>query len=424
MNSSNVGLAEMLEAREKRAFLQQKLIAQYSVPIVCLSMNIAGPIKRTPFIRFLFNEGVKLFENAYPRFIDKIIIDEATGCEALWAINYDPESIKKETTAIETLFPAARLYDFDVLQSSGEKLSRSSPRSCIICGMPVQGCARSRAHGLDAVISKTNQILYEFTADCFANYAYESLIEEVHFTPKPGLVDESNNGSHKDMDLSMFEKSAVSLIPYFSKCFMHGVSMGSMSQLRSLGIAAEKTMFSVTGGVNTHKGAIFSIGLLLSGIGLSFIKGNSPFDNVRFLLESEQCPDTSSTNGGVVRKKYGQIGAYEEALSGFPLARKSAELYEKLKSKNNLTAKATVLCTLMSEVEDTNMYHRGGKDGISYMRDASRKILALPNEQKINALAELDNRFIERNLSPGGCADMLALCFFIDKWAAACKDLF
>lgn len=425
MNFSSVGLAEMLDARERRAEIQRALTASTGCPLVCLTMNIAGPVKRTPLVRLLFDEGVRLFEKRFPDYRKREITDRSTGCEAFWAVDADASVLKRYTTELENRFPAARLFDFDVLLPNGEKLSRPEPRSCIVCGGPVQACARSRAHGLDTITGKTNELLADFASALFSDLAVAALYDEVHTTPKPGLVDENNNGAHNDMDIALFERSAEALRPYFAAAVGHGIREGSMPELRKLGLLAEESMYAATNGVNTHKGAVFSMGLLLYGIGSCLVRGGSPAKNAAELLKTErERNESQSTNGAAVRKQHGRIGAYDEALAGFPNAGAAARFLSDFRSSGHPNPGAAALCALMSSVEDTNAYHRCGADGVAKMHREAKRILGLAPEKQCEALRELDAEFIRCNLSPGGCADLLALGYLLTSWQEYARSLF
>ena len=99
----------------------------------------------------------------------------------------------------------------------------------------------------------------------------QALIEEVLTSPKPGLVDLFDNGAHKDMDVETFRKSSEAIAPYLAE--MAGIGYLEENpdlifpKIRTIGIEAEKAMFEATDGINTHKGAIFTLGVILAGYG-------------------------------------------------------------------------------------------------------------------------------------------------------------
>lgn len=411
MNICPVTLPMMLDAREHRQMIQNRLLAEFKLPLVCLTMNIAGDIKDTPAIRFAFFYGVSAIRSSLGEPVHFEMVDGATGREAFFVYSGDVSVIKKATVKIEEIPRIGRLFDIDVLDIKGEKLSRERTRECIVCGGPVAVCARSRAHGLDKIKEVTAAILTDFAASYLADLACEALYDEVHLTPKPGLVDENNNGAHSDMDIAMFERSAVSLHPYFDKAVLIGAEKEMcFIELNELGQAAETAMLVCTGGVNTHKGAIYSFLLLLGSIGASLHRGGDIFARAAVIAKSDTRSRKIGTHGSEVFEKYGAVGARGEAENGFPNARKA---YQVMKEHNAYAA----LLTLMSTVADTNVLHRGGDESLNFLKRESINILKYSSnaDEQINALLQLDKECIKHNISPGGCADMLAMALLLKK---------
>ena len=427
---------DMLAARDRRVDIQNRMLEEggSDCSLACLTMNIAGEIKRTPMTKMLFDRGISEFEQAGFEVIDHMLIDEFTGSEAFWLVKENGAEVKKYLEDVEDSFPAARLFDFDVLTPDGVKLSRAKSRKCLICDKPAAECARSRAHGLDTIKAATQALLRDFCAEALAEEAHDALLAEVYSTPKPGLVDLANNGAHKDMDVELFEKSADALTQYFYDAATLGMRGCSMAELRERGLVAEQEMYAATGGVNTHKGMIYSMGLLLAGMGMALTDGSSVNNNSlrqeaiknaaglasedaeRMLARARSNPDT---NGAAVLRDYGALGATGHAASGFPGAvftTARLEYYIKEEKLPGGEAGALALCDSMASLEDTNLLHRGGAEGLAFTKEKASTISGLPISDRIDALTELDNEMIERNLSPGGSADMLALAFLLYKW--------
>ena len=419
----------MLDARERRAQAQTELLRQADEAscLVSFSLNIAGDVKRTAKTRLLFDEGLRAFADFGFRELARKTFDGVTGSEALILLNADAAKVKKTLERLEDAFPAARLFDFDVLNASGEKLSRSVPRRCLICGGPAADCARSRAHGLDAVKAATDALLNEFCADTLAYTAHHALICELETTPKPGLVDKRNNGAHADMDVPLFLKSAASLVPYFKTAARLGLDDAGMAPLKDAGLAAERAMFAATNGVNTHKGMIYSMGLLLYGMGKALSFGGDAVDHAAALAKTDaeerllNALAKTCTNGAKVYRDHGARGAVGEAADGFFHARYCADRLKAHEGSENPGALALV--DVMVVLEDVNLLHRGGEDGLRFARENALRIAMLPENERINALRVLDREMIGRNLSPGGAADMLALGFLLDAWRTLSKDL-
>ncbi len=429
MQPSSVTLNEMLDARERRAREQSAMLASADETccLVSLSLNIAGDVKRTPKTRLLFDRGLALFEALGFAETRRRITDAKTGTEALILLKADAATVKETLERLEDAFPAARLFDFDVLNANGEKLSRTVPRRCLICGGPAADCARSRAHGLDAVKAATDALLNDFCADTLAFTAHHALERELLTTPKPGLVDRNNNGAHTDMDVALFLKSAAALVPYFKTAVRLGLADAGMAPLKDAGLAAERAMFAATNGVNTHKGMIYSMGLLLYGIGKALSFGGDAVDHAAALAKTDaeerllNALAKTCTNGAKVYRDHGARGAVGEAADGFFHARYCADRLKAHEGSENPGALALV--DVMVVLEDVNLLHRGGEDGLRFARENALRIAMLPEDERIDALRVLDREMIGRNLSPGGAADMLALGFLLDAWRTLSKDL-
>lgn len=239
--------------------------------------------------------------------------------------------------------------------------------------------------------------------------AVAALLDEVHLTPKPGLVDLRTNGAHSDMSVALFEKSAAALRPYFETAAELGASReNTMPELQDAGLEAEQAMLSATAGVNTHKGAIYAFGIMISALASSCALGSEPFSTAAMLAENGKAPE-GKTHGNVVRMKHRRCGARQEALEGFPNA---LSAYNVLLESGSLHR---TLLWLMASVPDTNLLYRGGIDGLTFVQEEAKKLLHLPETKLIPAMERFDDTLIEKNLSPGGSADLLALAILLQK---------
>lgn len=432
-------LLQILEARDKRAELQKRLISVYNTSLICFTMNIAGPVKTTPLIERAFFVGEKLLKEK----LRELIIHSqsnvsVTGCQAMFCVNEEAQKVKEICQNIEENHPLGRLFDMDVIAPNGEKLSRKDLRGCIVCGKEGRECAAGRLHTVNELQTVTNKIITDYfvasDADYFGSLAYQSLLEELYTTPKAGLVDRNNNGSHKDMDVQLFEKSALALKPYFRSCFEIGYKTRELScetafsQLRQAGIEAEKIMYGATNGVNTHKGAIFSLGVLCGAVGRLWNIENRKLNSgdvfsmcaelVKNAMDTDFKEMDTSTAGGRLYRKFGLTGIRGEVAGGFcsvenfglPIFLKA--LKEGF-SRND--AGAITLAHLISKVEDTTIYNRGGKSGADFAKQSAKKLFENSSFPTIEELEWLDEEFINRNLSAGGCADLLAVTYFMEK---------
>ncbi len=397
----------MLLARDRRASRQAALLARYGCPVISFTMNIAGPVKDSPLIRYAFRSGLRQLEALPCAQLCREAIFEPTGPEALLVYEtQDARLLKAFCMRLESEGEAGRLFDLDVLDANGEKLSRETGRTCLVCGGPVSICSRSRAHGLEAITARTRTILEAFAAETLAEMAENALLAEVHFTPKPGLVDEANNGAHRDMDVPLFERSAHALRPCFEEFVRLGLQAASPAALQQAGIRAEQAMFAATGGVNTHKGAIYSGALLLHAAG-RLLSGEEEGDLCELAAQTAAAiPAPTGTHGAAVRACCG--GIRTEAVSGYPTAQ---AVLRQLRQSGPLDA----LLLSMSRLDDSTLWHRGGSEGAQLVRSRAADILAAPASEREARTRRLDAELIERNLSPGGSADLLAMAFFLEK---------
>lgn len=397
----------MLLARDRRASRQAALLSRYGRPVISFTMNIAGPVKDSPLIRYAFRSGLRQLEALPCAQLCREVIFEPTGQEALLVYEtQDARLLKAFCIRLESEGEAGRLFDLDVLDANGEKLSRETGRTCLVCGGPVSVCSRSRAHGLEAITARTRAILEAFAAETLGEMAENALLAEVHFTPKPGLVDEANNGAHRDMDVPLFERSAHALRPCFEEFVRLGIQGASPAALQQAGVRAEQAMFAATGGVNTHKGAIYSGALLLHAAG-RLLSGEEEGNLCELAAQTAAAiPAPTGTHGAAVRAQCG--GIRTEAVSGYPTAQ---AVLRQLRQSGPLDA----LLLSMSRLDDSTLWHRGGAEGAQLVRSRAADILAAPASEREARTRRLDAELIERNLSPGGSADLLAMAFFLEK---------
>lgn len=432
-----VTLLEVLAAREARVCKQAQLLDQYGMVLICFTMNIAGPQKNSPLITEGFRLGKKLLGDRFvPEYEEENIA--ATGCEYYCIVDGDSKAVKQLTAQIEDESPIGRLFDMDVIVPGGSKISREQlglpPRKCLLCGSDARMCGRSRAHGLEALQAETVRLLSEGLrsqkAADIGSKAVDALIREVHTTPKPGLVDQNNCGSHKDMDLNMFLSSASALEPYFTACARIGMETAcqtpaeTFAMLRAEGLSAEQVMYRQTGGINTHKGAIFTLGLLCGAAGrLTNRAPEQLLAEVKAMTDGLCTRDFAGltkenavTAGQKLYVHHGITGARGQAEAGFPaLLQVGLPVLETgLASGLDLNdAGCACLLHLLCATDDTNMITRSNVETLRAVQKQIAGILAQNPYPSVEILEQLDKEFMEKNLSPGGTADLLAATYFL-----------
>ena len=422
-----VTVADMLAARDARVARQADLRQQHGAPLVSFTMNIAGETKVDADIRRAFDEGVRRIQRELARMNAPVLafVEQTafTGCEALWAVEADAALLKARMQQIEESCALGRLFDIDVINSDGMHLSRENERPCLICGGPVRACARSRKHSAQELFQRAHEIMDAHFRETFVCHigetAQKALLFEALTTPKPGLVDCHNSGAHQDMDLFSFASSACALRPYFEACVRIGLDGANPERLQYAGMQAEDAMLAAAG-ANTHKGAIFALGILCGAVGccgersgLDAILAKAAELGDYFLRQ--MTTSSSDETGGVQQfREYGLTGARGEAASGFRSVRKIAlpVLQEKLAAGASLQhAGKAALLALMAHVMDSNVIRRGGMGAQQWMRDEAARLLQQGFSD--DELSALDTEMIRRNISPGGSADLLAVTLFL-----------
>jgi len=446
-------LMEVLEAREARVNRQNAMREQHGVPVISFTLNIAGPVKDSPLIRRTFRTGQAQLEAglcaARLPVRERLERLAHTGCEALYAVDGSALEVKTVCVSIEDGCPLGRLFDMDVLAPDGRKLDRheaeGDARNCMVCGAPGRGCASRRTHGVEELQAVTRRIMEEHFASADREQAAalvtRALLDEVCTTPKPGLVDQANHGSHRDMDLFTFTASAAALAPCWSRCVRIGQETAdappaeTFRRLKRAGQGAERTMFQATGGVNTHKGAVFTLGMICGAVGRLWNAASPCRDPEAVLREcaamaspameaelSALAPETARTAGRRLYLEQGLTGIRGEAAQGFPGVLQTALPVLKQGLNAGLSrndAGAAALIHLIARGTDTNMVARGGPERAKAAAERCRTLLETSPLPSCGEIRALDRDFIRENLSPGGCADLLAAALFLQSWESA-----
>lgn len=261
-----------------------------------------------------------------------------------------------------------------------------------------------------------------FTAAELGRLASTCLHLELDTYPKPGLVSPVDSGSHRDMNIGLMRASADALQPYFADLAAAGAAGAEMAELRRIGLAAEAAMLAATHGVNAHRGAIFGMGLLAAAAGAEGFAGEALGARVARLWgpSIRGRPPSRLSNGGKVARRYGVGGASAEAAAGFPalyrIALPALVEGEALAGGMAEPARVHALFRLIAVLQDTNLLHRGGAEGLSFAKGEAACFLAGGSIAQPNWLLRAEavhHAFVLRNLSPGGAADLLAMALFV-----------
>ena len=247
-----------------------------------------------------------------------------------------------------------------------------------------------------------------------AQLAENALREELDTTPKPGLVDKNDSGAHRDMDYETMSRGISALRPYFTELAVTAGAGLDAESVRKIGVEAEKAMLEATGGVNTHKGALFCIGLTVSAAASLIASGEAlNEENLQQNIKSiaERIPQATDTHGAIVKRSYRVGGALDCALNGYSsLFNDWLPFYRSLKGdafRNHRT-----LLRIMSTLDDTNILHRTCPQTLERVKRLSAELC---NNFSVSDLKKLNLDFIRENISPGGSADMLSLTILINN---------
>lgn len=278
----------------------------------------------------------------------------------------------------------------------------------------------------DQVAPLDNIMISRLSATQLAAHARHALCQEATLSPKPALVDSRGSGAHNDMDLSMLLASAECLEAYFlamaEAAFTLPLGGALRRRIGAIGRDAEQAMLQETQGVNTHKGAIWALGLLMAAAVHSHAT-DELFDNAAHLA---RLPDTGYnavylSHGLQVRRQYGLPGAKEEAQQGFPHVKTLGLPWlfqSRARGDCDDHAQLNALLAIMTSLSDTCVASRAGLDGMAAMQQGASAVLdqggvaSVAGAQKLQAL---EQTLLSLHASPGGAADLLAATLFVDS---------
>ncbi|MGY3110673.1 MULTISPECIES: triphosphoribosyl-dephospho-CoA synthase MdcB [unclassified Bradyrhizobium] len=281
------------------------------------------------------------------------------------------------------------------------------------------------ARGVERPVLRRAQIGPDVSA--VGAVAADCLVQELETWPKPGLVSHVDNGSHDDMDAATFRRSAAAIGPYLQRLADAGAHGCGMGRLRIIGLEAERAMLAATAGVNTHRGAIFGLGLLCAAAGAragGLVDPALPLGAIVARLWGDSIldgPVLLHSHGSVARRRFRAGGARIEAATGFPsvyrIGLPSLRRATSVVPQDVEAARVEACFALIASVEDTNLLHRGGLDGLRFPHDEARSFIASGGVRAPGWRARaqsIHESFVARRLSPGGSADLLAMTLFVD----------
>lgn len=356
--------------------------------------HIAKPLGVT--VRFAGSEP----EDALTRRYNELMAEILPGTSvAVVRQDHQPDSELVEGSAVRQARRPIDFVEIPRLEQKGKPLSATSLRRALDKG--------NLKEAMEYIPKSTVPYLV-------ADLAERALRLELDTTPKPGLVDRQDNGAHKDMDYALMSKSISALRPYLTRLAVESAKDIDPAKIKEIGIEAEKAMLKATGGVNTHKGALFCIGLSVAAASnLASATGSVQVYSFKELVSraASEIPSARGTHGAEAKRSFKAVGALENARAAYPELFTDWLPYYRSLEGDPFRCHKTLL-HIMTTLDDTNILHRRGAEGLAHAEAEAARLLEDFSE---SGLSSLNKDFIRENISPGGSADMLSLTIFIES---------
>lgn len=440
-------ITEFLLDRDRRVLYQEHLLKENKdKTLVTIRINYPG-IEKSNYItdnivNTIYNE-ILTYYGKFIVFEDKYKNKE--GIVAHFLFDLDFVNVKKEMINVEEEHILGRCLDIDVYTLKNDKvigISRSDlfkkPRRCFICDLDAKICSRAQTHTIDEIKNyfevvyknfkdsqkKTDSLAYEVS-----QMALKAMISEVSTFPSFGLVSPISSGAHKDMDYYTFLNSAVAITPFLKKMFEVGYSYYSpeyiFDAIRDIGKECEEKMFEATNNINTHKGMIFLMGISMAAIGKALYE-NKEFYQIQDIIKSmvknilddfkELHKKEKLTHGERLYLEYGFTGIRGQVQDGLSvLFDNIIDNYINSDLKEN-DLYTQILIELMARVEDSTVVYRHDISTLRKVQSDAKDLLNMGGiftEKGRQKCHHLEDLYIKENISPGGCADLLAISILL-----------
>jgi triphosphoribosyl-dephospho-CoA synthase len=386
--------------------------------VVAVSLGLPGPRKTPPGCAELFAWAVSEVSRTVPGAREIHAAHDALGPFAVLRVPGDPREAKRRCVAIEAAHAGARLVDLDVYAQDGA-IDRASlrlpPRACLCCGAPARECIRLSRHAAGALEARAATLLAGWPLERLSSALVDGLGRELALTPKPGLVDLEDRGSHPDLSVPLMRRSIALVGAYLAELSASVAAGEPLPRQVAIGRAAERRMLAALG-TNTHKGAIFLGGLLVLGRHRAGGDGEGAVrEALSGVARALAAEGRNGTNGGAARRRYHVGGIVEEAAAGLPSVFEVAlpALRDALRrGRAEDEAAFAALARLMQTVEDTTALHRCGEAGLARLRADGARLAELVEAGAGGHVAYLRERnaaYRRMNLTMGGVADLLGV---------------
>lgn len=410
---------KILLAREKRSNLIKAKIDNSSVTnytLVIIKANVIG-VNKSPYYAYLIiNVFLKRFKDNLD-IINYEFYETADGPFYLLEVKSNIKEVKLLCIDLEELHPLGRLVDLDVYNKDGSFSRRELGygfRKCLVCDDLAIKCMRNSKHTLTDIENQTNKIVRDYLDSIILELIDKSITMEATLDPKFGLVTINSNGSHPDMNFDLLMDSKGAIKDDLKKMFLYGFDNDDIAtgflKARKLGLDTEGKMYKATNNVNTYKGLIFILGIVLVAVGYALKNNrNDLFNLIKIIgkdLVKELEEEDYKTFGKYAYTNFGFLGARGEVHSGLENVRWAKEL---LTNYSNETLTKTLIY-LIRNTEDTVLLKRSKTiEKYNYFKCLVGSI----EEYNLEKINEITNECIKNNISFGGSADLLVASIFI-----------
>ena len=410
----------ILDARESRRAHINTLEEEHpNKTVVILKTNVVGANKNLPYMAFICRHYSKIIASTFQ---DKILLMghqlSLDGDYCYFVIDENGLLVKRKMIEIEESNTLGRLIDIDVYNNKSYSRTDLSEarRKCLLCENEAVICARTKAHSEAEIKQEMKSIVQRYLYDYILNITMRSIYNELELYPKFGLVSHIDSGCHTDMDYETFLKSAFAIKKYMGDYINAGFEESmDISHLIKTGLKAEKRMFDVTQNVNTYKGLIFLLGLFLPSITQTIILDEdteylvNQIKHIASTVIGDYYVSLSSkkkhSHSDKIYLEHGIKGIREEALNGLKIIFSLPSL-----DLNDDASYYNYLFLLMRDLNDTTIIHKTNIATLKEVQQEMAEFMAKggyeKNKEYINQLSE---SYKERNISPGGSADMLII---------------
>ena len=427
--STALAARDAREAAVRQALAEQG--AHSPLSVVTISLNLPGSARHLPGCATLFAAGAAALEAAVGRegavlrsaSAEKRSTNDALGPFGVWHAALDAPVVKRLGVALEHDVPGGRLLDVDVYDGDGRQVGRAAfglpPRRCFLCAEPAHDCGRLARHAAEDLARVVQALLAHAFRAALAAALVNGAREELALTPKPGLVDRLDNGSHPDLTFESMSRSVDLLPAYFAELTSLAGDRGHPPDLGACidaGRRAEQRMLAEIGS-NAHRGYIFLGGLLLLAGAGEVVQDTAEYRGrlralASLVLGTNRQPPGWS-HGSRLRGLHGLSGIHGEALAGLPAVFEAGlpALSRALDAGlGREPASHYAMAVLMQQVEDTTAVHRCGLAGLRRLHEDGERIQATieSGADALPLLAGLNDEYRATGLTMGGVADCLA----------------